>query len=398
MAYNSGPVMSTAGTVGKNTIYAVYWLPPGYTLPRRYKTTIDTYLQDVAATSGKPTNVYATDQQYYGTGKRHIHYDVSYGGQITLTNAFPATGRCSANYATRPAGACITDKQIHTELTSHLTANPAQPKGLGAIYLVFLPEQVLTCFQASQPTTTECSSAAAHTTHPTYCGYHNFIGNGTATTVLYATMPFPTTKASCHTRPQQSPNNTITADTAISIVSHEQNETITDPLATAWHSSTTTAWEIADECAYVYGAPLGGTTGNEWNQTINGHPYYTQLEFSAEDYRTTGTRNGCIGAEELPTASVTGPSTLPTGLTTGFTASGHDPDSSTALTYAWSWGDGSSTPASTSATAYHSYGSAGSYTLTVTVTDADGWSATATKTVGVVGRPPSTGYWEVASD
>ncbi|MGH8996852.1 MAG: hypothetical protein ACRDYB_12625, partial [Acidimicrobiales bacterium] len=262
VVYNGGPTMSTAGTVGKNTVYAVYWVPPGSTLPPTYEMTIDTYLQNVAATSGKPTNAYATDQQYYetATDKHHIHYDVSFGGKITLPTAFPATGQCKAKYATKPARACITDQQIQAELKSYLGGHPAQPTGLGAMYLVFFPEQVLTCFEQTQSITTECSSAAkTPTTHPAYCGYHSFIGTGTTTTVLYADLPFPTITASCHTTPEQSPNNTITADTMISIVSHEQNETITDPLANAWHYSTPThppttpEWEIADECAYVYG-------------------------------------------------------------------------------------------------------------------------------------------------
>ena len=57
------------------------------------------------------------------------------------------------------------------------------------------------------------------------------------------------------------------------MTSHEANETITDALGNAWYDRT--GYENGDKCAWNFGAP----TGN-YNQTINGHHYYLQGEWS----------------------------------------------------------------------------------------------------------------------
>src|SRR5689334_4866222 len=64
LIYHNGAVMRT------NTTYAIYWLPSGYSFNGNnsgYESTINQYFQDVAADSGKSSNVYATDPQYYDT-------------------------------------------------------------------------------------------------------------------------------------------------------------------------------------------------------------------------------------------------------------------------------------------------------------------------------------------
>ena len=51
--------------------------------------------------------------------------------------------------------------------------------------------------------------------------------------------------------------NASTADPAISTISHEHNESVTDPLGNAWVDSS--GDEIADLCITSYGPALGGT-------------------------------------------------------------------------------------------------------------------------------------------
>src|ERR671934_284136 len=48
-----------------NQTYAIYWVPDGYSMSANYKPLIDRYLGDVAADSGKTSNVYYSDTQYY---------------------------------------------------------------------------------------------------------------------------------------------------------------------------------------------------------------------------------------------------------------------------------------------------------------------------------------------
>jgi PKD repeat protein len=396
--YHTGPVVQTGAAVGKNTIYAVYWQPRSFAthFPANYQSVVDTYLRNVAATSGKPTNVYAAEQQYYETKtrvKQHIHYTVTYAGQITLTTAFPTNGCTPTNYYTTALGGatvCLTDTQEQVELNHYVTSiAPTAPVGYGHIYMMFFPPGVETCFTS---TSRECS-AAADKTAAYYCGYHSSM-SAKATVLLYANMPFPTTNAPCNARPE-APNGTVNADTMISIVSHEQNETITDPRGNAW-TATTGKYEDGDLCAYFYGTEAG-PTGARYNQTVNGVHYLTQLEYSNEDHTTT--RNGCIGSEELPTASFTGTLAPRAGSSDSFTGSAlSDPDSATPLTYTWTWGD--ATTKSTGVNPSHTFTASGSYTVSLKVTDGDGWTGSMSKvvTVKATATPPSapTGLHETA--
>jgi hypothetical protein len=73
-------------------------------------------------------------------------------------------------------------------------------------------------------------------------------------------------------------------------------EAITDPNVTnGWFDAQ--GYENGDECAYVYGA-ASGTAGALYNQTINGHNYLTQEEFSNADFNhpTVG-KGGCVQSE-----------------------------------------------------------------------------------------------------
>src|SRR5260221_831609 len=68
MTYHGGSLMGTAGQLGEHTVIPIYWAPPpaaplapSYTFPDGYANAINGFLTDVAADSGKPTNVYATN-------------------------------------------------------------------------------------------------------------------------------------------------------------------------------------------------------------------------------------------------------------------------------------------------------------------------------------------------
>lgn len=189
------------------------------------------------------------------------------------------------------------------------------------------------------------------------------------------------------------------------MVSHEANEAITD-WAGAWFDPA--GFENGDECIHVYGAPQGAA-GAYYNQVIGTGHYYTQDEFSNEDYAlgrgditTTGGTQvfGCVQQDELPTASFSGPSTVGTTTNATYDASASsDPDNLSApLSYSWSWGDG--TPNGPGANPTHSYCSAGIYNVTLTVTDVDAWSNSVMHPVTVTqGSPminavsPSSGLW-----
>jgi hypothetical protein len=58
LAYHGGPVLHT------NKTYAIYWQPAGYSVSSNYQSLINRFFTDVAADSGKTTNVYYSDTQY----------------------------------------------------------------------------------------------------------------------------------------------------------------------------------------------------------------------------------------------------------------------------------------------------------------------------------------------
>lgn len=104
-------------------------------------------------------------------------------------------------------------------------------------------------------------------------------------------------------------DGSIPADAAVSILSHEVNEAITDPQLSftyGWYDSS--GHEIGDECAETHGRPLGSTDTSDatqagqtaYNQVINSHKYYTQTSFSNATFAKFGMGQGCVGKAFQP--------------------------------------------------------------------------------------------------
>jgi len=250
LLYHNGPVMHT------NTVYAIYWIPAGYSVQSGYQSLIDGYFQNVAHDSGLQSNVYYSDTQYYDTVNGNILYSSALGGAINDTDPYPANG-CRDRYT----HTCLSDAQLQSEITHVVTANKL-PTGLGTEYFLFTPKNVGSC-------------DGHYCAYSYFCAYHSNIGSG-STAILYANMPYAAyVYNACGSG--ESPNNND-ADSTINVTSHEHNETITDPLGTAWFDSS--GYEDGDKCAWNFGTPLGGAAGAEYNQVIGGAHYYLQQEWS----------------------------------------------------------------------------------------------------------------------
>lgn len=278
LLYGGGPVMGTAGTVGEVTITPIFWAPPGTSFPATYTATINKYLTDVAAASGTANNVYSVDTEY-----SNIHYLTHFGGAQTDTHAFPAT-QCPIDPGfTR----CVNDPELTAEVGRYLGAN-SLPAGFGHLYPVFFPPGI------------ETGDGAGGTSATTYCGYHSIFQTGGGASVIYANEPYPNLNG-CGSG--QAPNGPF-ADAALDTLSHEINESVTDPdTVMGWLDSTGN--EIGDECSNIYGVPGGSTDPNnasttEYNQVINGDHYYTQQEFSNADFAKGG-QHGCVQSENQVT-------------------------------------------------------------------------------------------------
>ena len=255
LAYHGGPVMHT------NATYAIYWVPPGYSVSANYQSLLGRFLTDVGADSGKSSNVYDSDTQYYDSTNGNILYSSSFVQAISDSNPFPASG-CKDLYTS----VCLTDAQLQAEIDGVIGAN-GLPRGTGVMYFMFTPKDVGSCFGSS------CAFSY-------FCAYHSSFGSGSSVT-LYANQPYAAwVPAACGSG--QSPNNDD-ADSTINVVSHEHNETITDPLGTAWYDRQ--GAEDGDKCAWNFGTTLGSTGSGKYNQLINGHTYYLQQEWSNRSSR-----------------------------------------------------------------------------------------------------------------
>ena len=273
-----------------NHTYAIFWngSGPSDLFDPGYKALMAQFLGDVGADSlgghSLRTNVYSTTEQYTdGTGAAAA-YDSTFAGSLTDTDPYPTgfTG-CRSSDTT----ACLSDAQLRTELDSFLTAN-SLPRGLTNLYYLFTPNGVGSC-QVNGGT--QCSNVV-------FCAYHSFSGTGTSQ-FLYANMPYLDVPG-CDKG--QRPNN-VSADAELSAVSHEGKETITDPLLNAWFDNQ--GFESSDKCNFEFGT-MSGPAGHQYNQTINGHHYLIQQDWSNKDYAASrSSATAAALSDQLPVASYT---------------------------------------------------------------------------------------------
>jgi hypothetical protein len=254
LSYHGGDTMRT------NTTFAIYWVPSGYHVSAQYESLINGYLASVAAASGTTSNVYSVATQYYDT-TGPIAYSSTFGGSYVDTSPFPASG---CHDGSDPV--CLTDAQLETEIENTISAR-SWPTGQTSLFFIMTPDNVGICTDGS----------GAYCTTNTFCAYHSAF-NGASGFATYAVEPYDATiGGGAYCTGGNSPNNDD-ADATINTISHEHLEAITDPTGYAWYSGS--GDEIADLCAWHFGSALGGTSGHQYNQVINGHDYWLQTEYS----------------------------------------------------------------------------------------------------------------------
>jgi hypothetical protein len=375
MTYHGGDLV-----LGPHTVYVVYWEPAGSTVSANYHALIERYLHDVAADSGRVTNVYATDTQYDDSGSNFIQYNVSWGGAFTDTTAFPArNASCPITDGTRTAITCLSQTQQSDRLDAFIQAN-SLPRGLGNIYFQVLPQNVETCDDAFS----FCGNFLDLGNR--YCAYHSSFDIGGHGLTLWANEPYINIPLGhCDSGSRPSPNGDD-ADHAINALSHEHNETITDPTNGGWFE-VNGAGENGDKCNFQYGPAIGNNGTDDYNQIINHHQYEFQLEWS-------NAITGCaanFGAVD-PTAAFTWSPATPLALDpVSFDGTGSHSNNSGGylIEQNWDFGDSAS---DTGATTSHAYAAPGTYSVTLAIKDDAGLTDSVTHDVTVVQRPTTTTY------
>ncbi|HVA85894.1 MAG TPA: IPT/TIG domain-containing protein [Candidatus Saccharimonadales bacterium] len=264
LLYHGGPIMSS------NSNYAFYWAPEGSpAYASGYQEGIDLYFERLAHDSGGHQNVDSVAAQYNDSAGDFAEYNSHFAGAIIDTNPYPANG-CHA------ATICLTDEQLQAELKSYIKAH-SLPTDLNHEYFILTPPGVESCFEEASV------SCSAGSSSPEYCAYHGFITVASGV-VIYADDPYTTGVTGCDTgeHPSESPaEGTIQGG-----LSHEHNESITDPEISAWTDAS--GAENGDKCRTFepiseFGTALGkAPDGAPYNQVIDGGLYYYQQEFSNE--------------------------------------------------------------------------------------------------------------------
>lgn len=177
-------------------------------------------------------------------------------------------------------------------------------------------------------------------------------------------------------------------------LSHEHNESTTDPFPnTAWADYTTgpsTGYENGDKCGGAFGSQLGtAPNGSPYNQLINGHEYLYQQEWSNQGH-SCRQRFTFSGAE--PTAQFT--STPGSGNAMSFDATGSTAPGGVAH-YHWEFENTQpavSETETTTPTTSHTYSASGPHTVSLTVFAPDGTSYGTSRVINTGAAGPTASF------
>jgi PKD repeat protein len=361
MDYNGGPVMPS------NTDYMVLWSPTGLSAyPAGYVSGLRTFFRDLARDSGGHQNVDSVSAQYNDLTGAFARYQTTFGGALVDTDSYPAT-ECPA---AAPVTACLTDAQIQAEL-EHFVASRGLKTDLSHEYFLLTPPHVETCFSNdpnASPPFGGCS-AGEPSNLAFFCAYHE--NTSLSPLLIYADDPFDATNPLCEDG--NNPTGSIAGGEINGGLSHEQNESVTDPLPNdAWTNGAGALQgsEVGDQCVGMFGTPLGTHNGAKYNQVINGHFYWFQEEWSNQ---THSCLQRLTPARARPHAKFT--VTAGSGLTLNFDARGSSAPGGVAE-YVWQFNDafGAQTIEQTTPTISHTFPSAGAYSVGLTIMANDGTS------------------------
>ncbi|HEV2361129.1 MAG TPA: hypothetical protein VGS21_05465, partial [Acidimicrobiales bacterium] len=315
-----------------NTDYLLFWSPSGYSAygsgaTPEYVSGLEQYFKDLAHDSGGHQNTDSVSTQYNDATGASVAYKVTLGGAILDTDAYPAS-KCPVS---SPVTECMSDSQLQTEIEKVSKAHHLKG-GLTHEYFLLLPPHVETCFTATAPSYGGCSAGEVPSSLGVFCAYH---GNTTISPMLlYADDPYVTGNGGCDDG--NHPNGP--SDGALEGgLSHEHNESITDPIPNdAWTNGAgaNQGSEIGDQCDGQMGATLGtAPNGAKYNQVIDGHFYWFQEEWSNQTHSCLQ-RFTLSGTEPVATFTAT----AGTGLSMTFNASGSSASGGVA-DYVWQFDD-----------------------------------------------------------
>ncbi|MDQ2959855.1 MAG: PKD domain-containing protein, partial [Candidatus Dormibacteraeota bacterium] len=215
-----------------------------------------------------------------------------------------------------------------------------------------------------------CSAGEVPSSLGVFCAYHQ--NTSLSRFLIYANDPYVPGNPGCDDG--NHPNGLLSDGELIGGLSHEHNESITDPIPNvAWTNGAgaNQGQENGDQCDGQNGTPLGtAPNGATYNQVINGHFYWYQEEWSNQGHACL---QRLAPSGTAPTATFT--VKKGSGLTLNFNASGSS-TSSGFIVYVWQFNAVLNAPTieTTSPTISYTFPTAGPYSVGLTVFAIDGSS------------------------
>lgn len=419
LQYGGGFVMHTEKS------YAIFWLPTGYHFEgtstsgtsagdTNFENLMERYFNDVGG-----SGLYNLLTQYSTSGGTSvvngpILNSSTLGGAWVDTRAYQHSNGSTQDGSGNKVGSYANplfdsyssgaSGDIAAEV-SHAMSSNGWTAGRNTEFFVFTAYGVLSCSD-DQKSSCSLGENSQDSTNGDYCAYHTAFGTYSSPTI-YANMPDGYSLSQLSTSGGYScgnlhPNGDYYADNEISITSHEQFESITDPWPTSgWFDSNDfSGGEIGDKCAYIYTGTNPQTTPDV---TLNGHGYSVQDEWSnatndcelslansaskldveAVDANTGAPLSAATAGDPVAITTLAEDSS---GNPVAFNGTLHFTSTDAQATLPADTGyiyDGSGTPSSNPAT----LATSGSQTVTVTATDSSNHVLTGSATISVSPAP-----------
>lgn len=391
-----------------------------------YQAGLSQFFTDLQDSSGSTNSSDAVSTQYndsqghWAGGPSPGDYSATYGGLLTDTDPYPS-GDCPG---APPGGVCLTDAQIQTELQKFLSAQGEPAGSMTHEYFLVTPPDVTSCMGQAQGVW-QCAGNVVPGTgvKQVFCAYHSM--TATAGHYIYANIPDLNLVVGCDPYSSSSPSghsaddcssdiciwNQSTSEGVVSAISHEHNESLTDPEPnnawTDWGSQT--GGEIGDKCnndslddPNLVADRSGGydnvaaywPTVTPYNEVLNGHFYLIQREWSNDGEQCLDGWSAQSKSFPAPTFVVSGRSgtTLQFNASASCTGNAACPSGSQ---YVWQFNDDvtpgdtpqNATQESSSPTISHTFPKGGAYTVALTVMGPTGLSRGTAQTVHVYAVP-----------
>ena len=240
IAYHGGPIMDVTGSTPVHFYYI--WYGNWSSLDPSAVPLLTTFAQNIG---GSP--YYNINTTYFNSSNQNLINAVSYGGSV------------NDNYSQGTTLGDFGSTSVEAVVLSHVGHDlPVDPNG---VYFVL-----------TTPDVNESSGFCN-----VYCGWHTYTTSG-STNIKFAFIGDPLRCPSACEAQSPGPNGSGGGDGMASVIAHEGEESLTDPLISAWYNLVNGgAEENADLCVWTFGSALS-TAGNgaAYNVTLGGTNFLIQ--------------------------------------------------------------------------------------------------------------------------